>query len=102
MTKIEVREVKLEAELEALYSFRYKVYVEELGMTDQADHARKWLQDGYDEESVHYAIFSDGDTLKIWNQGIRLEGIDAPETAQTCTKIAGSVWKYGEAAATYL
>ena len=47
-------------------------------------------------------IISDGDTLKIWNQGIRLEGIDAPETAQTCTKKDGAVWKCGEAAANYL
>ena len=47
-------------------------------------------------------LINDCDTLKIWNQGIRLEGIDAPETAQTCTKKDGSVWKCGEAAANYL
>ena len=47
-------------------------------------------------------VISDGDTLKIWNQAIRLEGIDAPETAQTCTKKDGTVWKCGEASANYL
>jgi endonuclease YncB( thermonuclease family) len=47
-------------------------------------------------------VISDGDTLKIWTQAIRLEEIDAPDTAQTCTKNDGSVWKCGEASANYL
>jgi len=29
-------------------------------MTDQADHARRWLRDGYDDESLNYALFVDG------------------------------------------
>ena len=56
----------------------------------------------YSDEISGIPVISDGDTLKIWNQGIRLEGIDAPETAQTCTKKDGIVWKCGEAAANYL
>lgn len=72
MSKIQVREVETKAELEALYSFRYRVYVEELSMTDQADHARQWLQDGYDEESVHYAIFKDGNIVG----SLRCTGLD--------------------------
>jgi len=72
MGRTEVREVGSAAELEALYAFRYKVYVEELGMTDQADHARKWLHDGYDEESIHYAIFNDGDIVG----SLRCTGLD--------------------------
>ena len=56
----------------------------------------------YSDEISGIPNISDGDTLKIWNQGIRLEGIDAPETAQTCTKKDGSTWKCGEAAANYL
>lgn len=72
MSKIHVREVETKAELEALYSFRYRIYVEELSMTDQADHARQWLQDGYDEESVHYAIFKDGNIVG----SLRCTGLD--------------------------
>lgn len=72
MSKIQVREVETKAELEALYSFRYRIYVEELSMTDQADHARQWLQDGYDEESVHYAIFKDGNIVG----SLRCTGLD--------------------------
>lgn len=60
MPKIEVRRAETESDREALYRFRYSVYVEELGMTDQADHVRKWLLDGYDDEATHYALYEDG------------------------------------------
>ena len=56
----------------------------------------------YAVELSSIPIISEGDTQKIWNQGIRLEGIDAPETAQTCVKKDGSLWKCGEASANYL
>ena len=39
----------------------------------------------------------DGDTLEIAGQRIRLHGIDAPETAQTC-KAEGLTWRCGERA----
>jgi len=38
---------------------------------------------------------SDADTLKIWNQSIRLLGIDAPEYAQTCKNANGREYKCG-------
>lgn len=41
----------------------------------------------------------DGDTLDLAGQRIRLEGIDAPETAQTCTTASGAIWPCGRAAA---
>ena len=34
-----------------------------------------------------HAIITDGDTIKILNNRIRLHGIDAPEKNQKCTKI---------------
>jgi endonuclease YncB( thermonuclease family) len=37
----------------------------------------------------------DGDTVVINNTHIRLEGIDAPESAQTCTDVGGSSWACG-------
>jgi hypothetical protein len=63
MPKVEVRLVESKAEREALYAFRFGVYVEELEMTDQADHARRWLHDGYDKESLNYALFAGGEVV---------------------------------------
>lgn len=40
----------------------------------------------------------DGDTLEIHGERIRLEGIDAPESRQTCTR-QGRAWRCGQAAA---
>ncbi|MFC6051247.1 thermonuclease family protein, partial [Methylobacterium hispanicum] len=42
---------------------------------------------------------TDGDTLVIRNTRIRLHGIDAPESAQTCQDKAGKDYRCGQAAA---
>jgi CRP-like cAMP-binding protein len=62
MAKVEVREVATDAEREALYAFRYQVYVSELAMTDEADHQRGWLRDAYDDNCLNYALF-EGDEV---------------------------------------
>ena len=41
---------------------------------------------------------TDGDTIRIGETRIRLEGIDAPEMSQTCKKPDGSIWKCGQQA----
>lgn len=40
----------------------------------------------------------DGDTLDVGATRVRLEGIDAPETAQTCQTATGESWACGKAA----
>lgn len=40
----------------------------------------------------------DGDTLEIGGQVVRLEGIDAPESGQTCRNAAGRDWACGSEA----
>lgn len=44
----------------------------------------------------------DGDTLQVADTRIRLEGIDAPETGQTCSRADGSLWGCGNAASAEL
>ncbi len=40
----------------------------------------------------------DGDTIHVGDTRVRLEGIDAPESAQTCSKATGEIWTCGHAA----
>jgi len=54
-----VEPVTTAADREEIYAFRYRVYVEELGMTSQADHAKKWLHDDQDEHSASFAVKQD-------------------------------------------
>jgi endonuclease YncB( thermonuclease family) len=41
----------------------------------------------------------DGDTIEIHGTRIRLEGIDAPESQQPCTRLDGTPWRCGQQAA---
>lgn len=48
------------------------------------------------------AIVIDGDTLEIRGQRVRLLGIDAPESKQTCVRPDGESWLCGKDAASAL
>ena len=45
------------------------------------------------------ASIIDGDTITIGAQDIRFNGIDAPESAQTCTDARGTIYNCGQSAA---
>ncbi len=44
----------------------------------------------------------DGDTIEISGTRIRLEGIDAPETSQTCGRKGAGLWRCGAEATAHL
>lgn len=51
------------------------------------------------ESLIGTASVIDGDTLEIHGERIRLAGIDAPESGQSCYYTNGEVWRCGQAAA---
>jgi N-acyl-L-homoserine lactone synthetase len=60
---ISIVKVSTSSDLESLFRFRYRVYVEELNMTNQADNENKLLRDELDDYSISYAVISDGEIL---------------------------------------
>lgn len=45
------------------------------------------------------ASVTDGDTIEIHGERIRIHGVDAPESAQTCQDAEGAAWRCGQSAA---
>jgi CRP-like cAMP-binding protein len=53
-----------EAAKARIFEFRYRVYVEELGIdTPEADHDRRWLRDPQDDYSVSWALLRDAEVV---------------------------------------
>jgi endonuclease YncB( thermonuclease family) len=59
----------------------------------------QWLRSFQSGETIEGpAWVSDGDTLRVNGTRIRIAGIDAPESDQTCSTPSGKIWRCGEVA----
>jgi len=59
LTKLEtVRVATTAAEREAIYRFRYSVYIEELKLNLEADHERKWLKQPEDDKPYTTLLYA--------------------------------------------
>lgn len=50
-------------------------------------------------DAVGRATVTDGDTIRIGETRIRMQGIDTPETGQACEDVAGNLYPCGGRAA---
>ncbi len=59
LTKLEtVRKAETGREKEAIYRFRYQIYIEELKYNYAADHERKWLKQPEDDEEATMLLYT--------------------------------------------
>ena len=96
---IEVRRVESAAELERLAGYRYRVYVEELGLLDAsaADAARRRLVDDLDDVSTSYAVF-DGERVVGSLRLTHLPAVGEPGTLVEKFRLEEAIASFGAAA----
>jgi len=95
---LEVRRVESAAELERLAEYRYRVYVEELGLLDaSAAGAGRRLVDALDEASISYAVF-DGDRVVGSLRFTHLPAVPDPEPLVRKFDYADVIEEFGAAA----
>ncbi len=69
------------------------------GLFSAAVAARAWPAPvPLNQDFAGFARVLDGDTIQVGDTRVRLEGIDAPENAQTCARASGENWPCGNAA----
>lgn len=60
---VQIKVIDTPAERERIFAFRYRVFIEQLGMKRDADHDRKWLRDELDEAAVFFAACENDQVL---------------------------------------
>lgn len=73
---LKVQLAQTEAEREAVYAFRYQVYVDEMGKPmAEADHERRVVRDPADESGLIFAAYEDGELVGTLRLNIGLESV---------------------------
>lgn len=73
---LEVKLALTPAEREAVYAFRYQVYVDEMGKPmAEADHERRMVKDAADDSGLVFAAYEDGELVGTLRVNIGLESM---------------------------
>jgi CRP-like cAMP-binding protein len=94
MSQLNARVVEGDVETEALMRLRYEVYVEEFGMTSEADHVSRQLRDRYDDHARNYALF-DGDEIVGSLRAIRISELPDPSEFMAKFELRPAVEAFG-------
>ncbi len=92
-----VRLIETDAEADALMRFRYEVYVEEFGMTEEADHDNRLLRDELDDHALNYALFDRGRVVGSL-RGLVLAELPDPSALMARYELRPAVEQFGAAA----
>lgn len=61
---LQIRMVDTDEEREAIFRFRYHIYVDEFGLQPiEADHGKKTLRDSLDDIGLSFGLFEDGEVV---------------------------------------
>jgi CRP-like cAMP-binding protein len=97
MSQPTARLIENDAEAEALMRFRYDVYVDEFGMTEEADHDNRLLRDELDDHALNYALF-DGDRIVGSLRGLVLADLPDPSALMVRYELRPVVEAFGSSA----
>jgi hypothetical protein len=80
---IRIREASNHEELEAIFGFRYRIYVDEMGRPQKdADHDRRRIRDALDDTAFNLAAWND-------ERIVGSPGSTSPATAASgCTRLS--------------
>jgi predicted GNAT family N-acyltransferase len=63
---IRIREASSNEELETVFGFRYRIYVDEMGRPQKdADHERRRIRDKLDDTAINLAAWNDGEIVGV-------------------------------------
>ena len=86
-----IREVSSNEELESIFGFRYRIYVDEMGRPQKdADHERRRIRDKLDDTAINLAAWNDGEIVGVARVNFARDGhLGMYEEFYEMSKVAG-------------